>query len=227
MYLDLNKKKNLLWKNSKFSLSKILCKIFSRRILHIYFLSIHQKFYSAMGTSKVFLRVFTSARASISSSTFSAQDSSASLQRATSQTRSLNLREVSLSSQDVCTGRKKIYVYEREADGFHLCSHKQASTLQLVSLRSDFPSCRITLEVFRSCCAVADSCRLLPVQSDTVWRRPGFEGSADILVAGDCCRNCDHEYRRDERQENTIFISYNIFNVHFADFESVWFMLFF
>lgn len=57
----------------------------------------------------------------------------------------------------------------------------ESPTLQLVSLRSDLPSCRITLETFRSCCALADSCRLFPVHSDTLWRRPGFAGSADML----------------------------------------------
>ena len=55
-------------------------------------------------------------------------------------------------------------------------------TLQLVSLRSDLPSCRITLETYRSCCAVADSCWLLLYHSDTLWRRAGFAGSADILL---------------------------------------------
>lgn len=53
--------------------------------------------------------------------------------------------------------------------------------MQLVSLRRDLPSRRITLEASRSCRAVADSWLLLPVHSDTLWRRPGLAGSADIL----------------------------------------------
>lgn len=136
-----------------------------------------------------YLKGFTSVSASISWSTFNAQVSSASLQRATSQARSLSLREVSISSQDVWRGRKKsLCVYEREAYGLDLCPHKQEPTLQLVSLRSDLPSCRITLETFRSCCALADSWRLLLVHSDTLWRRPGFAGSADILWLGNVAK---------------------------------------
>lgn len=64
--------------------------------------------------------------------------------------------------------------------GKHHLQHEP--TLQLVSLRSDLPSCRITLETYRSCSAVADSCWLLLFHSDTLWRRLGFARSADILL---------------------------------------------
>ncbi|TNN53203.1 hypothetical protein EYF80_036564 [Liparis tanakae] len=86
--------------------------------------------------------------------------SSSSFRRDTSQARSLSRRQVSLSSQVVCGGKRR----------------------HVVSLRSDLPSCRITLETKRSRWAAADSCWLLTSDSDTLWRRPGFAGSADILL---------------------------------------------
>ncbi len=65
---------------------------------------------------------------------------------------------------------------------FSSCRMWHSPTLQLVSLRSDLPSCWITLEMILSCCAVADSWWLLLCHSDTLWRRPGLAGSADITL---------------------------------------------
>lgn len=114
-------------------------------------------------------------------------------------------------------------VYEREAYGLDLCPHKQEPTLQLVSLRSDLPSCRITLETFRSCCALADSWRLLLVHSDTLWRRLGFAGSADIPWLGNVAKivtvNKWTAWMGGKKtQYNTI---YNIFNIHFIQTQSI------
>lgn len=58
---------------------------------------------------------------------------------------------------------------------------KQDPTLKLVSLRSVLPSCLMTFEMCRSCWAVADSCWLLLVHSDTLRCRPGFAFSEGII----------------------------------------------
>lgn len=132
----------------------------------------------------------TRVRASISLSTSCAQVSKASFHRATSQTLSLNLREVSLSSQAVYREESEkttegmlvnLYIYEEVFEKCR-CPPKHEHTLQLVSLRRDLPSWRITLEMYRSVCAVADSWRLLLSHSDTLWRRPGFAESADVML---------------------------------------------
>lgn len=133
-------------------------------------------------------KCLTRVRASISLSTSCAQVSKASFHRATSQTLSLNLREVSLSSQAVYREESQritegmlvnLHIYE---EIFEKCPPKHEPTLQLVSLRRDLPSWRITLEMYRSVCAVADSWRLLLSHSDTLWRRPGFAESADVML---------------------------------------------
>lgn len=81
------------------------------------------------------------------------------------------------------TEKKENCACKRHTNYLDVCQASlQNPTLQLVSLRSDLPSCRITFETFRSCCAAADSWRLLLIHSDTLWRRPGFAGSADILL---------------------------------------------
>lgn len=64
------------------------------------------KMRQALVCFKGFFGQITRVRASISLSTFCAQVSNASFQRATSHARSLNLREVSLSSQVVYREKK-------------------------------------------------------------------------------------------------------------------------
>lgn len=96
----------------------------------------------------------------------------------------------SLSAEKKCKKTTKGLLVYSIKDCNECDKHKP--TLQLVSLRRDLPSCRTALETHRSCCATADSWWLLPCHSDTLWRRPGFAGSADILLCSATGQHSDH-----------------------------------